>query len=229
MNMERDVLALFDFCDTLVDFQTANSFVDFVIKQKGLRRNMVDYLRIILNRLSLMPILNRCHKKMSVNKSLLLYRLKGITFTELDLLAKDFYEQRIKPHIVENVLSELLQAQMNGFVIALVSGGYDIYLKYFTAEYNIPIVLCTELSITDNIFTGGICNTDCMGQEKVRRLLDYFQVDNLTDIFSGVIGYSDSNSDLPLFSLCTDKVAVLSSDEIPKWVHAIGARVIWRK
>ena len=224
--MESKDLVLYDFCGTLVDFQTANAYVNYVISRKGLKKNMTDYARSIFNRLHLMPLLNRFHKRMSVNKSMLLYRLKGSSYQEMDAYAREFYEACIKPHLVQPIVTRLRNDIESGKVVAIVSGGYDIYIKYFAAEYNVPNLLSTSLLFENGEFSGHIKKCDCMGCEKVRRLSDYFHTENVLNVFGEVTGYSDSESDLPMLLACSRRVVVLQNNSIPDWAGRIGAGVI---
>lgn len=224
--METKELVLYDFCGTLVDFQTANAYVNYVISKKGLKRNLIDYARLILNRLYLMPLLNHFHKRISVNKSMLLYRLKGCSFNEMDLYGQEFYENCIKPHLVQPVVETLKNDIQSGKVVVIVSGGYDIYIKYFAAEYNVQNLLSTSLHFENEVFSGHIKDRDCMGNEKVRMLSNYFNTENVLDVFRQVTGYSDSESDIPLFLICSKRIVVVQSGIIPDWSKRIGADVI---
>lgn len=220
---------LFDFCDTLVDFQTANAYVEFVMERKGIRRGKIDLLRRMLNRLSLMKVLNRIFTKMSVNKAMLLFQLKGLSYREMDELAEIFYRERICPHFVMPVLEELISAVGNGNMVAVVSGGYDIYLKYFADEYGIPVLLATSLQFRNGIFMGRIQGRDCMGKEKVSRVQSYFHEENIRAVYGDMTGYSDSPSDLPMLNICRDKVVILPDECVPAWALPLKPRIIVRK
>lgn len=223
--MTNKKIVLFDFCDTLVDFQTANAYVEFVMKQKDMRKGITDFLRRVFNRLSIMKILNRFFPKMSVNKAMMLYQLKGLSYEEMDKLGKQFYQERVCPHFINSVLNELVSAAEDGDIVAVVSGGYDIYLKYFTEEFDIPILLATSLKFHNGVFTGKIVGRDCMGSEKVKRIQECFREED----FENTVGYSDSPSDLPMLSICHERVVVLPDEHIPAWAEALVPKVVVKK
>lgn len=216
---------LYDFCGTLVDFQTANAYVRFTIKSLGKKKKVVEFVRLILNKLRVISLLNIFRTKMSVNKSLLLYQLKGCKYEKMDFCARRFYKECITPHLITPVLKRLQQDITNGKTVAIVSGGYDIYLKYFAEEYNVPFLICTQLKFIDDLFTGSISGKDCMGSEKINRLHSVFPFlrseNNISMTF-----YSDSPSDIPLFNECERRIAVIEEENIPEWVERIGAEVV---
>ena len=221
----KNQLILYDFCGTLVDFQTANAYARFTIKSLGKKRRIVEFVRLILNKLRLISLLNIFRAKMSVNKSLLLYQLKGCKYEEMDSCARRFYKECITPHLITPVLKRLQQDIENGNTVAIVSGGYDIYLKYFAEEYNVPFLICTQLKFIDNLFTGSIVGKDCMEYEKINRLHSVFPCLKSEDNFFMTL-YSDSLSDIPLFNECERRIAVIEEDNVPEWVNRIGAEVI---
>ena len=223
--MSKEVI-LYDFCGTLVDFQTANAFVLYASKCLHIRRSLIDFFRIALYHTHLMPLANSVYSKMSVNKALLLYRLKGYEFSTLDTIAREFYDTQIKPHLIPQTIQRLKADINEGKTVAIISGGYDIYLKYFIEEFKIPFLICTKLQFINNIFTGKIIGKDCMGQEKVTRLHDHIPIiKSSTDKISLTL-YSDSETDIPLFNECDNRIVIINGNETPEWIENINAEVI---
>ena len=133
-------VALFDFCETLANFQTADAYVEFVKthcanhKSKLLFREKVYK---ILKKNRVVSILTRLFPQRSINKRLICFQLRGLNYYDMDRLAKDYYDDIIKPNLIMPVVDELVELKKENYRIILVSGGYDIYLKYFAAEYGI--------------------------------------------------------------------------------------------
>ena len=223
--MGEDVV-LYDFCDTLVDFQTANAYVEYVIRQSGKKKSIIDYVRILLNSSHLMPIINRFYKKISCNKAMLLYGLRGYTFEELDRLANQFYKEQVKPNLIKSTIPLLKNDINKDKTVVIISGGYDIYIKYFAQEFGIHHIISTKLKFKDGIFTGSILGNDCMGTEKVKQLNDFLVDSGLESNKPVLTLYSDSASDIPLFLHCEKRIAVVKDSLVPEWVKKIGAEVI---
>ena len=228
VSYNKRALYLFDFCDTLVSFQTANSYVQYVKKKKDIQCRVMDFIVFIVKKIKLNRIIKIfLHNNMSLDKFILLYELKGISYEEMDLLAKEFYEKRIKKCLNKQIIDELLFAKSLGCTIGIISGGYDIYIKYFAKEFDIPIVISSELNFFNGFFSGKLKNKDCMGEEKVKKLLMFFNTRRLHNLFTRVVGYSDSDSDLPFLSLCDEKYVVLrEKKEVSQWIKCIDAKII---
>lgn len=219
-------IVLYDFCGTLVDFQTANAFVNYVKERTQKRRTIIEYIRLILNRLGLLQYLNRFSKKISINKALLLRQLKGESKDEMDSLAREFYNSRIKKHFIPVVLNRLIQDLKEQKTVVVISGGYDIYLRYFAKDFNIPYLICTSLKFKNNQFTGKISGNDCMGDEKVIRLNKMLSTISPKSEDKRLTLYSDSDSDLPLFNICDNKIAVIQGKDIPLWTKEMNPHIM---
>ena len=219
-------LVLYDFCGTIADFQTGNAFVRYVLKQKGISDNIYEKLRIFLNKIGFIKHFNYIRPKMAINKSLLLYQLKGIPYKELDELAYQYYREQVKPHLIDKVMDTIERHRSEKALIILDSAGYAIYLKYFTEEYRIAVLLASEFEYKDEIFTGRVIGNDNYGYEKVRRLKAYFEDGDFASGFSQIVGYSDSYSDMPLLECC-NKVVCINKGSLPqKWMLDLEAEII---
>ncbi len=223
--MNEDIV-LYDFCGTLVDFQTANAFVRFVLDKTGRNRNLAEYFRIALHKFRLLALANRLYRKMSVNKALLLYQLKGLSAEDMDRYAKEFYELKIKPHLVQPVLERLKKDVAQNRRTIIISGGYEAYIKYFAKEFNVSDIICSELKYTKGKFTGKLIGCDCMDAQKVTRLYDYFPSLKNKSPKTSLTFYSDSETDLPLFKECKERITVIADDVIPKWAQEISTEII---
>ena len=188
MQNEKEKIALFDFCDTLVDFQTANAYVRYCIKHHAtLVVGFRYFFYRVLRRLKLL-------KYIGDEKIVLLSLLKGCTQDLMYQAAKEYYENMIKPRLVLPVISELEKYQKDKYRIVIVSGGYDIYISLFAKDFGIQQddVISNKLLFHKKIFTGRF-DVDCMGEEKVRKLNSRFDKDKCE-----VVAYSDSESDMPM-------------------------------
>ncbi len=225
-NNKKRELVLYDFCGTIADFQTGNAFVRYVLKRKGIADNVYEKLRIFLNKIGFIKHFNYIRPKMAINKSLLLYQLKGIHYEELDELAMQYYVEEVRTHLIEKVVNTIGRHSSDSALIILDSAGYAIYLKYFTQEYNIPVLIASDFEYRNGIFTGRVAGRDNYGCEKVKRLREYFGCKEFTSGFSKVTGYSDSYSDKPMLDCCDRVVCVNKGLQPEKWMLDIGADII---
>ena len=191
-------LALFDFDGTLVDFDTVNPFIRFVLKTHP--------------ELDVDPDLTLPHKQYRLKL------LKGLTEFELSQLAEQYYEKEIKPNLIPQTTNELKRLCDKGYKICVVSGSYDVYLQYFCNEYRIDSLVCTTILYRDGICQGAFDGLDCLGSNKLVLLRDVYGVDSFLEIQS--VAYSDSSSDLPLFHACRESFAVVPECcKTPVWIE----------
>ncbi len=138
MQGSKEKIALFDFCETLVSFQTADAFVRFVGEATGSAR-VSRMLRIhhFLDRKGIIGRLYKLFPESSPGKRLVARGLKGFREDALDELAGRYYAQRLRPALIPEVVGRLRSLQRDGWRIVLVSGAYDSYLRFFAREYGI--------------------------------------------------------------------------------------------
>jgi HAD superfamily hydrolase (TIGR01490 family) len=222
-------LALFDFCETLVSFQTAGRFVDFVRAKLGSRRMLkLEELRVKSKALRFTAVANKLLPHYNFDKRLHLYQLKGLSKQKLDDLARQYYQEVIAPNLIPEMIDHLKEKLKEGFTVSIVSGGYSIYLNYFAEQYGISDVIASEIGFDKHgICTGRIKGSDCMYHYKIEKLSNHF-VATLIDLKES-IAYSDSITDLPLLRW-TGKGVVVSSEKSQAWAKDNGlSEIVFEK
>ena len=96
--MGNDKWSLFDFCETLVTFQTADAYVHYIRRKTGNRRMiLLDGLHRLLKTFRVVNLAERITgNKRSINKRLVLYQLNGFSKQVLERYAKEYYQECIK-------------------------------------------------------------------------------------------------------------------------------------
>lgn len=213
--MIKNKLFIFDFCETLVSFQTADAFVDYVREHSGRASAKVYFgLYQLLKCLKVIRVLTWFFPESSINKRFYLYQIKGISYSELDNLAMHYYNERIKPNLIESVVQRLQDKICNGETVWIASGGYEIYLKYFMQEYNVKMLLSTKLSMKGMVATGAIHGQDCLYGNKLEQIKN--ELMERDDYY--IEAYSDSWTDLPML-LFADKAIVVSKEASQSWAR----------
>lgn len=223
--MGNDKWSLFDFCETLVTFQTADAYVHYIRRKTGNRRMiLLDGLHRLLKTFRVVNLAERITgNKRSINKRLVLYQLNGFSKQVLERYAKEYYQECIKPNLISKIHQMLLSRKRDGWKVMLVSGGYDLYLKYYVEEFKLDGVLSTSIGFDrKGKCTGQFNGNDCLNEEKVVRL---------NRMFPEGIGYSESYSDsitdLPLLKW-TDKGFVVLRKACQTWAKRYNLEeIIW--
>lgn len=221
----KEKIVFFDFCETLVNFQTADAYVDYVReKSQSKRMARMEAIRRWLyshHIISLLDIVK--FNNYPINKRIKLFQLKGFSDVELETFAKGYYYNQVAPNIIQPILKEMQKYQMTGYKVVIVSGGYDIYLKYFAKEYGVEKVISTRIEFnSNNKCTGRFCGFDCLNQNKVILLNRTF---NKQDIESKA--FSDSKSDIPFLSWANEGI-VISREKHQRWIEEYNFKeIIW--
>lgn len=198
-------VAFFDFCETLVNFQTADAFVDFV-RTKTKRHSMVVLEKVhkFMRKLRVIAVLEKLTGgRRSINKRLKLLQLRGFSRMEIDNYAKAYYEERLKPNFIAPLIDELKRLQRDNWEIVIVSGGYDVYLKLFVEEFGVQNLISTKIKFKGKKCLGEMDGSDCLYENKTKALNQLYDRDTLQSV-----SFSDSMSDLPFLSWTNEGVVV---------------------
>jgi HAD superfamily phosphoserine phosphatase-like hydrolase len=223
-------MAFFYFCETLVSFQTADAFVDYVRKEDGnLYMRFLNLVLLVLSKARVVALFNKFFPGSSFSKKVKLLQLRGFGIEKLNILPYDYYKKMIIPELIEPVIGEMKRLSLQDYDIYLVSAGYSIYLKYFAEDYHIEHLISTEIAFNpySNKCLGTISGSDCIHLEKVNRLKSYLISQNIN--YRESISYSDSISDLPLLLMTGNGVVVSKGNSQPWRQKYKLTEIIWHK
>ncbi len=187
-------LALFDFDGTVTE---KDSFIEFIKYYKGLRS---FYSGIIL--MSPLLILFRA----GVVKN---WRVKELVFNFFFRNEKiDFFADRCRrfgitriPELVKPEAMELIDGHIkSGNRVIIVTATFEnILLDWCNAQH--LELIGTKIEVKNGLITGKFDGKNCYGSEKVKRLNQYLDISQFSEIYA----YGDSKSDNPLMELADHK------------------------
>jgi phosphoserine phosphatase len=94
-------LVIFDFCETLVDLQTADFFVDYIIKKEKYYQYLwLKKIDFFLKKSRILAVINKCFPKFNFSKRLKLYQIKGVSQEKVNQLAQDYYEEILMNNLI---------------------------------------------------------------------------------------------------------------------------------
>lgn len=212
----------FDFCETLVSFQTADAFVDFVRSKKpSFRMKFFEVVYLLMKKMKFFGLLERIFPEKSIEKKVKLFQLKNENQDVLKKLADEFYISEIRNKFIPDIFEIFKKYYANKNKIIVISGGYEIYLQSFIDEYPNCELIATKLAFKNGRFTGYIQGADCLYSEKVNRLLSGNYPQNKS------VAYSDSSTDLPLLKW-VDQGIVISRKQQQKWATRNNLQeIVW--
>lgn len=95
--------------------------------------------------------------------------------------------------------------QERGDIIAIASGGLDLYLPHILRDIPVSHLLCTPMSIVADHVTGAMTGGNCVRQEKARRVRELISA---TAPYDEIWAYGNLPHDLPMLELATHRVIV---------------------
>lgn len=197
MPENKEKIALFDFCETIVSFQSADRYVKFVVDNFATPTVRFRHkLYVLQDKLHLARRFNKYFHTHFITKELLLKQLKGVPYDVMDHAAQEYYNKVIRPNLISATIAELKRLQKEDYRIVIVSAGYDIYIEYFAKEFGIKVddIHANQLLFKNQKFTGEY-EKDCVGNVKVEILNANFQKEECY-----AVAYTDSESDLPMLN-----------------------------
>jgi len=222
IDMEKTVLL--DFCGTVVNFQTFDPFIEYVLRNE----RPISY-KLICNPCMrkicyvLTKIQRFMRKDYFLYKVILVRCLKGMHLQKIQQNARKYYNVQIQRNFIMPTVELIEKLRKAGYRIILLSGGSKWYIDYFAGSHGIKDVISTELEIKDGLLTGKI-KKDCVGEEKIEMLKEYISKHKLNVSFE--IGITDSSSDIPMLNLCKRKI-VLSKERHQEWLGIEMEEIIW--
>lgn len=121
----------------------------------------------------------------------------GILFA--DLIARSWMR--------DDVVQRMRWHQEQGHVVLFVSASLAPYLHPLGDLCEVDAVLCTELEINDNVYTGHISGRNCRGDEKVARITQWC-AESGVPIDHVIFAYGDSTGDEPMLRMAEHGVLV---------------------
>lgn len=195
--MQNNILALFDFCETITNFQTLEDFRNEISIKFEKSRKYIEGVRY--------PELN------------------NMQVEAIQSFSKEFVYTRILPNINKNIIEKIFWHQDQGHQVVIVSGGLEIYINEFAKIYGIEKVVAIELEIFENKFTGNISGIHTMQERKLYKLIHKINLNNYN--LKESYAYSDCVSDIPLLSLVGNPNVVETTKDLT-WAKILKYNIL---
>jgi len=219
-NKKQELVAAFDFCGTIANFQTFDPFLCYLLS----KTNKIGFL----DRSCFRRFINIINKICSIfvpdcalYKRILIQKTKGEREEVFYRLGEEYYKMMIKPNLIGKTMSLIEDLKRGNYTLLIASAGSKYYIHYFAEEFGVDNIITAEIEIKNGCSTGRLVD-DCMGVRKAEALMKKYQACELP--FSVVV--SDSVSDLPFFALGKRKI-VISKGHHQEWIKDGMEEIIW--
>lgn len=184
------IIAAFDFDGTITK---KDSFLYFILYSKGYFFFIVHLPQFILLRvLSLCRILSVHYAK----EKIISICYKGVSVEQFDSWCINYLKE-IDYLVRPNALKEIRKHQKNNLELIIVSASIENWIIPWANKVGIKTVIGTKLEVnSEGKLTGRFASPNCIGKEKVRRLLEIYP----NKSYYYLISYGDSNGDKDLLA-----------------------------
>lgn len=222
------VLALFDFCETLVDFQSAARYLEIIAKYRGynMKQGLGHRVCAKLKRKvgkRIQKVLPKSYRNKFIQKPVNFEVLRGFGLKEAENIAQDFFEKELLLRVNERIIERLHYHQKMGHTIAIVSGGFEIYIRIFAKHFGIQYVVAVSLESSEGVLSGNMAGIHTMEHRKLYKLSQTLDL-SMYDLAQSY-AYSDCPSDIPLLSLVGNGIVVECGKDI-EWAKILGFEIV---
>ncbi len=218
--------ALFDIDGTLTSHNVWKGLMDF-FSARGERR-LTHWLFVAAHYPMLLPralrLLNEADFRRAWTKHLPWY-FKGYDEAQMKTLAEWVARDHTVTVARGDVLEILRRHLSQGDVVALVSGAPVPLVQAIAQMWNVPHAIGSPVEFRDGRYTGRM-SEPCIDEQKAVYVRRYF-ADNGFDIdFKNSYAYADSYSDLGMFEMVGNPVAVYPDKKLAALAEERGWRVV---
>jgi len=189
----RPDLALFDFDGTLTLRETFGPFLTGAVPKH----------RILLGRLLLTPMILAYRagwvSGVRVRAAVVRIGLSGASAAALRRAGEQFVRDTLPALLRVQMLERLEWHRQRGDTIVIVSGAFDVILDPWCQQLGVER-LCSQLESRDGVLGGRYMGEQCVGNEKVRRVLNQYDLSSYTRIHA----YGDTAEDHALLTLADE-------------------------
>jgi len=188
-------LAIFDVDFTLTKRETLMEFYLFMMKKNP--KLIVHLPRSLGASMFYMFKIYEAQKA----KEYFISFIDGLEENKMQELVKEFYEKRLSKILYKDAIDMIRKLKGEGYKIYLISASAEFYLKELYNIKEVDMIIGTRFKCEDGIHRRNIEGCNCKGEEKVKRLLEVLEKENIQVDFKESYMFSDSLADMPLFNL----------------------------
>lgn len=219
--MKPTAFALFDFDGTLCRGDSILPYLTFAVGRMAapvgqLGRALSGYLDYQID-----------HSRDAEAKARALSFIQGRTRAEMDALAREFMEKKLRKRFFQDGLREMDRLRAEGKRIVVISASPEVYLRLLPEFMPVDAVLATPCTLDDSGCYTGEVPVNCRGEEKLRRLRRYLTENDLSIDRAASWSYGDSLGDRPMLML-TDHPTLVNPKKKLVMVMPGAKQVCWK-
>ncbi len=205
--MKRNVLLL-DIDYTVINTDSMIDFLIYSLKIKPIKT--LFKLPYIIGMLILHAI-----KAISLKKAKEAVFYPIVDFNDEEL--EEFFKNSIVPRINKSMKEVITKAKDDKAYILMITASPFAYMKYFKKYGYADEVIGTQLEYKNFKYNNVIIGNNCKGEEKIIRIKEILEKENIEIDYENSYAYSDSKHDLPMLKLVKNRYLVNKKNGEIKW------------
>ena len=187
-------IAFFDFDGTITKKDSTEKFIRYFVGDIAFIKGIIILLPFII------VYKIRVLSNNEIKKKLITYFFKDIDIEHFIEKAREFSLNMLDPIIRKKALDRITWHKNNGDELVIVSASINLWLLPWCKKNDIALI-ATELEVINNKITGNLVSNNCYGPEKVKRILESYNLSNYTCIYA----YGNSRGDYEMLEIATEK------------------------
>jgi HAD superfamily hydrolase (TIGR01490 family) len=151
--------------------------------------------------------------------------VKGIPEEKMGELCSEVFSEILLPSVFGEARAEIIFHKKNSAKVVILSSGINPICQEVSKSLEMDDILCSSLEVKDGYLTGRPLGQFCFGEEKVVRLNDYCNNNNVNPHHSWY--YGDSVSDIPVLSIVGNPVCVNPGKNLKKAALQRGWKILY--
>lgn len=188
-------LAIFDVDYTITKRETLAEFYLFMIKK---------YPKLIFHAprgiISVLLYALKIFDSQTAKENFIAF-IDGVHEKDMKRLVEEFYDKRLSKIFYKDAIDTMRKLKSQGYKIYLISASAEFYLNELYKIKEVDKIIGTRFTQVGGKYSRKIAGKNCKGEEKVKRLKEILEQENIEVDFKNSYMFSDSLADLPLFNL----------------------------
>lgn len=194
LKLENMILVLMDFDGTITKKDTFIEFIKFHKSSFGFYIGFLILLPILIAfKLGVIP-------NWKAKEIVFSFFFKNIEEKKLQTSGIKFAQKVLPKLIRKEALTEIERFKEQHARIVVVTASFPIWIKPWCDNFNIELI-ATDFEVRDDKITGKITGRNCFGKEKVRRIKELCNIEEVDEIFA----YGDSKGDYEMLNIADVK------------------------
>ncbi len=157
-----------------------------------------------------------------VLKLISIEKMKEVFYLPLDRFTDEDYDLFFDGYILgkrkEKTFQQLLQLKDEGYFIIMATASPYAYMRLWQERGYADKVIGTKTENVNGLYGHKVIGKNCAKDNKLEYINEYLNENGIEYDFDSSIGFSDSDRDIPMMTLCNHKVRVLKNGENTEFI-----------